>query len=61
LKVILQFKTHKELWDYKVLNNSDCVQINTRELILHCHGSDAAIALAIKQYNAVAIQAASML
>jgi hypothetical protein len=52
LKVTLKFQTAKELWAFKVNTQSDCVQVNTKDLILDCDCSDENIALAISEYNA---------
>jgi hypothetical protein len=53
LKVTLQFKNSKDLWEFKTTTGANCVQINTAECTLICDCSEADIELAIKEYNAV--------
>jgi hypothetical protein len=53
LKVTLKFQTAKELWAFKVDTQADCVQVDTKDLVLECDCSDENIALAVSLYNAV--------
>jgi hypothetical protein len=53
--------TYREMWDFKVITNSDCVQINTAENTLICNCSDANIALAINEYNAILKESVALL
>lgn len=56
LKVILQFNSSRELWEFKSAIGATCVQINTAVLRLDCDCSEAEIALAKDEYNAVLIE-----
>ena len=61
LKVILKFKTSKELWDFKAVTNADCAQINTSESSLTCDLSEREMALAVDGYEAVLTESVAML
>jgi len=51
-KVILKFKTVKELWEFKMLAKAPDVEINLKRCTIICNCSEADILLAIDHYNA---------
>jgi hypothetical protein len=51
-KVIMKFKSAKDLWEFKAITKANCVELNLDDYTLICDYDEAEIELAKKAFNA---------
>jgi len=54
-KITLQFSSIDDLWAFVLASKLEFIEINIRKKILICQCSEADVALALRQYNAMKI------